>query len=463
MQICVFVGPTVSHDEGRRILEATYLPPAAQGDVYEAARAGTKAVAIIDGYFERVPAVWHREILWAMSRGVHVFGSASMGALRAAELHTFGMVGVGQIFEAYRRGELEDDDEVAIVHGDAESGYRAASEAMVNIRVTVAAAVAESIVSPSAAVSVLAAAKSLFYPNRHYSTILRLALEGGVPPDEVNRLTAWLPRGAVNQKRADALAMLRSLDQFRATAPRPKVVTYHFQHTDAWEQVRRQIERRPLDTLPGLATPQPDVVLDELRLRRTMYADVWQAALTRSLALRVARAEGDRLSAPMLQNAIETVRRRHRLLTESEVDRWVAAQGWAREDLQHVIEENALAVRVVKIHEADLDRYLADELRLRGSYIGLAERAREKHDLLTQHGLEYPSCAALAIAEPDLWRWFFEALGVPLMSAPEGIASMLGVSSVDALKRLALREFAFVRLQATGATPVRGETGADGG
>jgi hypothetical protein len=40
-----------------------------------------------------------------------------MGALRAAELHTFGMVGVGRVFEGYRDGVYEDDDEVAVVHG----------------------------------------------------------------------------------------------------------------------------------------------------------------------------------------------------------------------------------------------------------------------------------------------------------------------------------------------------------
>jgi len=66
-----------------------------------------RVIGIVDGYFERVPAVWHKEILWAMSRGVHVLGAASMGALRAAELHPFGMVGVGAIFEGFRDGELD--------------------------------------------------------------------------------------------------------------------------------------------------------------------------------------------------------------------------------------------------------------------------------------------------------------------------------------------------------------------
>src|SRR6185503_19851746 len=91
------------------------------------------------------PAVWHKEILWAMSEGIHVFVSGSMGALRAAELASFGMIGVGAVFEAYRDGVLEDDDEVAVVHAAAEHDYRAGSEALVNIRATLARARTEGV------------------------------------------------------------------------------------------------------------------------------------------------------------------------------------------------------------------------------------------------------------------------------------------------------------------------------
>ena len=93
-------------------------------------------IGIIDGYFEHVPSVAHKEVLWAMSRGIHVFGAASLGALRAAELLPFGMEGVGEIHAAYARGDLTDDDEVAVAHGLAAEGYRPVSEAMVNIRET---------------------------------------------------------------------------------------------------------------------------------------------------------------------------------------------------------------------------------------------------------------------------------------------------------------------------------------
>src|SRR5438093_1428620 len=137
VNIVIFTGPTLSAEEGRAVLDARYLAPAAQGDVYRAARHRPQLIGIVDGLFERTPAVWHKEILWAMSNGVHVFGSASLGALRAAELAAFGMEGVGAVFDAFRSGRLEDDDEVAVAHEPA-APYRSSSEAMVDIRATVA-------------------------------------------------------------------------------------------------------------------------------------------------------------------------------------------------------------------------------------------------------------------------------------------------------------------------------------
>src|SRR5205809_7899489 len=136
MNVFIFTGRTISPAEASAELKAVYLPPAAEGDVYRVALHRPQAIGIIDGYFQSVPAVRHKEILWAMSRGIHVFGSASMGALRAAELEAFGMEGIGIIFGWYRDGVLENDDEVAVVHGPSATGYQRGSDAMVNIRQT---------------------------------------------------------------------------------------------------------------------------------------------------------------------------------------------------------------------------------------------------------------------------------------------------------------------------------------
>jgi hypothetical protein len=236
----VFAGPTISPAEGRAELEAVYLPPAAEGDVYCAALKCPQAIGIIDGYFQSIPTVRHKEILWAMSRGIHVFGSASIGALRAAELAVFGMEGVGTIFELYRDGVLEDDDEVAIAHGPAETGFRAASEAMVNIRQTLQKAELIEIISTKSRTILEGIGKKFFYPDRNYELLLRFAANHGIPKTELARFRQWLPKGQVNQKREDAVTMLQLMRRRLAQGLDPKAVSYSFQHTVMWESAWRE-------------------------------------------------------------------------------------------------------------------------------------------------------------------------------------------------------------------------------
>src|SRR5262245_52449653 len=121
----VFAGPTLSPHEAS---DFEFRPPAAQGDFYRAARERPAAIGLIDGYFDERAAVLHKEILWALSERIPVYGAASMGALRAAELHVFGMRGIGRIFEDYRDGRLVADDAVALEHGPPETGYANLSE-----------------------------------------------------------------------------------------------------------------------------------------------------------------------------------------------------------------------------------------------------------------------------------------------------------------------------------------------
>jgi len=185
MTSIVFVGPTLAPEEVAAAGDFICLPPVSQGDVYRAARSRPRAIGMIDGYFSGASSVWHKEILWAISEGVPVFGSASMGALRAAELHSYGMRGVGRIFEAFRDGVLEDDDEVAVLHGPAEIGYLAASEPMVNIRETLALAQTKGVLNPDSRRSLENLAKSFFFGERNWSELLAAAASNGVAEAEV--------------------------------------------------------------------------------------------------------------------------------------------------------------------------------------------------------------------------------------------------------------------------------------
>ena len=129
-EVIVFVGPTLSSDEVQSLLPGAMVrPPVALGDVFRSLQHRPDALVIIDGLVERVPAVWHKELLWAIDQGVSVYGASSMGALRAAELAPFGMIGVGEIFNMLTDGRLEDDDEVTLVAVRGRVGRRAAGRA----------------------------------------------------------------------------------------------------------------------------------------------------------------------------------------------------------------------------------------------------------------------------------------------------------------------------------------------
>jgi hypothetical protein len=247
MTVIVFTGPTLPPLEAEALFEARYLPPVSEGDVYRAVQDGARAIGIIDGYFENVPSVWHKEILYAMSRGIAVFGSASMGALRAAELAQFGMVGVGAIFESYHDGTLEDDDEVAVIHGPAELGYPMLSEAMVNIRRALSDAEAEGVIAAATSRDLEQIAKRLPYRERSYHAIYRHAAEAGLPAGEMARFQTWLPAGRVDQKREDACAMLRAMRDHLRQDQDALAVPYHFEHTTLWEQATRMALQRGED------------------------------------------------------------------------------------------------------------------------------------------------------------------------------------------------------------------------
>jgi hypothetical protein len=242
MTAIIFAGPSFPPSVHPGTTGLEWRPPLRRGDLYLTALQRPALIGVVDGYFETVPTVWHKEILWAMSQGIHVYGAASIGALRAAELAEFGMKGVGQIYEQYRTDELT-DDEVAVLHGPAEVDYVRVTEAMVNVRATVEHARQSGIVEPDLASAMVEIAKSLFYKDRTYEAILKLASGHGFASAALDHFAAWLPCGQVDQKRIDAEEMLGAMISHLEGGVSPLEVSYQFVHTFAWEEARQLIER----------------------------------------------------------------------------------------------------------------------------------------------------------------------------------------------------------------------------
>jgi hypothetical protein len=194
-------------------------PPAAQGDITRAVIEGATSIGLIDGYFETSAAVWHKEILFALSSGVQVIGGASMGALRAAECAAYGMVPVGKIAARYASGELIDDAAVAQLHAPEELGCAPLTEAMVDVEPSIDALLAGAWVSASEASSLLRAARSLFFKDRTVQLMVIHASD--ISPSRQKEVLDLYRRHRIHQKRADALMVLSVLGNLpnRRVAP----------------------------------------------------------------------------------------------------------------------------------------------------------------------------------------------------------------------------------------------------
>lgn len=362
--IHVFVGPTLPARCRPQVNGVVFHGPATQGDVYRLVREEPLAIGIIDGCFERVAAVWHKEILWAMSRGVHVAGAASMGALRAAELADFGMVGVGRIFEDYVSGRLTDDDEVTLAHADASFDYRPLSEAMVNIRATLAAAESRRLLTARQREALETSVKRRFYPDRSYALVAELARDL-LPASDAQRFLAWLgaPDNHVNQKQQDALALLDHLERLRQDVPGPLRVPWTFQHTEAWEQVRLELVRR--DAEQARAAQERVAGRDETQDSATDA--VLQEARLRKLRLELAQQAGFRPTPEDIERAVAEFCADRGIPNREALRHYLQRHAMSLEEFSRLMSEQA-CIRFAKfVYEQGLDRNVADTLWLAGA------------------------------------------------------------------------------------------------
>jgi len=240
--IVIFLGPSLRQCEAEKILSSSahcrvaYLPPIQRGDL-TALLAGRvfpphsdtsspplfpHTIGIIDGLFLETAAVGHREVLSVLRSGVFVVGSSSMGALRAFELESLGMKGIGEIFDLYRSGIVESDDEVALVCDPVY--YTALSEPLVHIRITLQKLRSKELLSSYEHDLLFKTAKKRYYPERTWDQLFE-DLTHLCPSDEhlskhdnaahepvtMNRIAELqnlCKIHAVNQKREDAISLL---------------------------------------------------------------------------------------------------------------------------------------------------------------------------------------------------------------------------------------------------------------
>jgi hypothetical protein len=199
----VYLGPSLERCEAESILAALYLPPICRGDL-ALLSPEVRVVCIVDGEFYQRLAVSSKEIVALLDRGIKVYGASSMGALRAAETHSLGMVGIGEIFAMFKDGVLDGDDEVALVY-DPQS-YRNLSVPLVNLRRALEMAVAEKVIDEPAKDYLIAEMKACYFPFRTFNALQLLC----------PALTAFFQNTVLpDVKRNDARELLLTVDKLR--------------------------------------------------------------------------------------------------------------------------------------------------------------------------------------------------------------------------------------------------------
>ncbi len=166
----IFLGPSLPIEKAKEILDADYRLPAKKGDILQLIPTGVRIVGLIDGYFlQDYPPTPIEVYNLLRKRDVRVFGSSSLGALRAVELKQFGIVGIGKIFELFSKGIMDSDDEVAVTFTGYE-GYK--SDALIDIRYNLFLAKKNSIIDGVTKKIILRISKDTYFPYRTYNDII---------------------------------------------------------------------------------------------------------------------------------------------------------------------------------------------------------------------------------------------------------------------------------------------------
>ncbi len=429
MSVVIFVGPTLRAETVRGLLDATILPPVQQGDVYRAVRDRPRAIGIIDGYFDGVPSVWHKEILWALEQGIPVFGSASMGALRAAELADFGMIGVGRVFEDYLSGTITDDDEVAVLHGPAELGFMPLSEPMVSIRATLSKAQMAKVVSDMEAQALLTAAEALHYRERAWDNVIAAAGDGLALEEFQN----WLPGGQVDAKGDDAREMLAQMAQYLA-ADSDAPETPRVERTLVWRELQARVdaETASLDS-------ETRALVDELRLDPDLYAELRDRAALNLLAQDETRRQGLDPDKDAVVRQMNEHRLDARLPRHSDLIEWLKENDLTLAQYEALLTDRSRVELAVAALAEGLDAALLAELRHTGNYSTLRERADRKAAQLAERNTPNRSTT-----RTQALIWYFETRLD--QAAPDDLDSYaigLGLEGREAFLDLIEAEFIF--------------------
>jgi hypothetical protein len=399
----IFLGPSLPADEARAILpEAVFRPPAEQGDLLAAIdQDRAEVIGLVDGTFHQNLSVWHNEVCYLLSRGVVVFGASSMGALRAAETDRYGTIGVGEIYRWYRDGVVTADDEVALLHADADGGYRPASVPLVNVRASLRRAVDAGELAPAAADAAIALVRDIHYPDRLTSTILDRCRAAGLVGDDLAAIAHALTDGYVDLKRDDARELLHAVrDVLRGDAPAPAPAPFTFLRSSVFDTLYN-LDRQ---VAAGERSVSLQAVAEHVALHDPGFEELRRASLNRDVVVFLGLLLGLTVTPAEVDGERDRFLGAQGLDSADAIRAWLADNALVEEDLGEYLAQEALCRRLRRwvLTARSLDRgcrALLDEVRMRGTFQDWARAAAAEQELAAAYAAD-PGYRAVAEADP---------------------------------------------------------------
>lgn len=422
-KILVYLGPSLPLSRAKTILpQAIYRPPARQGDILsDVVNLNPNVILLIDGELFQNLSPWHKEIVYALQYpGVKaIYGAASMGAIRAAELDFLGMVGVGQIYRWYQDGTTEDDAEVVLSYLERDGIYHPLSVPLVNIRAGVEHYQRELGDNPE----VIKAAGEFFRAMQEVHYIHRTpSLCEKIWDDHIGASYPCIP-----QKEIDAIELLTNFTKYSPApklAPAPEHLGPSFEalyDRDRRIQIGKElIPQQHLDSYVLLHNPEYERIC-------------WDSA-NQELALILCNAFYVTVSLEEVERESNRFQQRASLQSVEDFDKMLTANGWTKAEFNRLMIQNA---RIRKLQHALTvskeakrnTRAILDYLRTHQGFDYWIEQAAHKEATLSANAVDEWSGVDLDKSPWTLLAAHFENEGLELKASQEEYLLETGFSN----------------------------------
>lgn len=386
MKIIVFCGPTIDAIEASKYIDAEFKPPAKHGDVISCVyNDRPDVIVLIDGVFISDLSVWNNEINEALNIGVVVYGASAMGAIRAAEMETWGMVGVGEVFKQYSDASIEADDEVFCDFSIVNGVYNRKTISIVNLRYILSAAVEDEALTVKEADGILNIAQRMYYENRLDTTIVQASVKNGIiAAVGAESLLTYIRSSSIDIQKQDAIDCLITVR--RLPAEKLEKNTKNYQYDLFFEA----LYERDRGTKNGQGYHPFYKIANDYAMYSSDVENVNDAALNRKICALVA----DNFNIDVSEKEIEAERdlfvRKLQIVEEEDYLSWLSDNDMTEEELAHILAERVKISKLQNWYRTRLGfakntRYLLEELKLNNQYVEWKEKSIELQDRVLNH------------------------------------------------------------------------------